>query len=778
MSSIPLEKRRERQAISKPKLVGIEIKSLPDGSTLALTPSGRLYHIEAEAAEVYRVLKACNGKTPAASILTHSHAADGFSQILEALLQDGCLQESALENAGPSWCPFQHTLPRLLENRAITLALVGDPDLVALVRDLFDATSTERSTFLPSLSEHLLIEAADLPSLTRELGKRSSHTVMVIALRHIFDQAFLLELNDYCETHHLCWTQFHIDRNRGWLGPTIVPTSTPDYRDLLGRRQAAVENFELFQVLTSPSLYREPFLPSREALLWMLSFLLADVEQWLVESQAQTLSHEVEMNPAEQSIIRHPLLPLPDHHLCQQEMSLQRRQGRHLLLDRRIGIITHLQKIDHDPSIPGSLITVQSYVSNMHRLYPWANNTICQGSAFSDYAAAYAAAIGEGIERYCGNWVQTAGIRKCSCNELLARGEYALDSRRVVLYSESQYRTPGFPFVPFTPDLEIHWVKGWSLTGGRAIWIPASLVYINWYTDRFSDEPPITNLFYAGIAAGSTLESALVSAIEEVIERDATMAWWSNRQPLPAIELPPELRRLWEGEPERRGQRGWLIYLENEFDVPVMAGVVENVQEKLFNIGFAARSDPTMAALKAWTEALTLQDGSRDLLDPEGLFWKGIAHRQLDSQSVKPWQADRNYLDLYRTDFKDVNTLMCQQQIFLDPRARERVRPWVDTEARREFAELPRLEDRSLQIYRRLLEQRGYEILYVDVTTPDVALSGMRVVRVIIPGLVSNFPAAFPFLGQGRLQRIPLQLGWRKRPLEEDELNYFPLPHA
>ena len=41
-----------------------------------------------------------------------------------------------------------------------------------------------------------------------------------------------------------------------------------------------------------------------------------------------------------------------------------------------------------------------------------------------------------------------------------------------------------------------------------------------------------------------------------------------------------------------------------------------------------------------------------------------------------------------------------------------------------------------------------------------------------------NAPAAFPFLGLGRVQELAVELGWRSTPLPEADLNYFPLPHA
>ena len=59
------------------------------------------------------------------------------------------------------------------------------------------------------------------------------------------------------------------------------------------------------------------------------------------------------------------------------------------------------------------------------------------------------------------------------------------------------------------------------------------------------------------------------------------MIWWMNREPLSAMVLTAELAALWEGVPSRMGQRAWLIHLDNEFGVPVMAGVVENPRGRL-----------------------------------------------------------------------------------------------------------------------------------------------------------------------------------------------------
>ena len=512
----------------------------------------------------------------------------------------------------------------------------------------------------------------------------------------------------------------------------------------------------------------------------MLSILRIEIGRWLTGKPCALLSAEIEANPMTLQLNRYPILPLPDHSLVD-ELQIDKTKGDSLLVNERCGVIVRTQAISHHPSIPKQVQTVQAHVGMIKWHYPdWPASTISSGSVFNDQTAAYQAAIGEAIERYCGNYMYDLAPIQASYHDLKAQGEYALDPEQVILYSPKMYQTPGCPFVPFTRDLPVRWIKGWSLTQDRPAWLPLSLVYIYTHlenTKRFPNEPVISATFYPGVAAGASLDYALVSAIEEVIERDMMMIWWLNRHPLPAVQLPPKLKSLWTGQPHEMGQRAWLIYLQNEFEIPVMAGVLENTQEQLLTIGFACRPDPIQAGLKAWTEALNLQEISRDLDNPHGALYRvsdvGIAH-----DIFKPWRADRQYMDDYRSDYRDVFHLLNQSQFFLDPRAIAQVRPWVDVPATLALTDVPCLPDRSLATYRAKIEGKGYEIFYADLTTPDIAHTGLRVVRALIPGLVPNFPAAFPPLGGGRVQNVPIQLEWRDTPLSESALNYGPMPYA
>jgi oxazoline/thiazoline synthase len=63
-----------------------------------------------------------------------------------------------------------------------------------------------------------------------------------------------------------------------------------------------------------------------------------------------------------------------------------------------------------------------------------------------------------------------------------------------------------------------------------------------------------------------------------------------------------------------------------------------------------------------------------------------------------------------------------------------------------------------------LAKQVGLDFLVLDQTRPDVEVP---VVRVIVPGLRHFYRRFAP----GRLYDVPVKLGWRDRPLMEDQLN-------
>ena len=565
---------------------------------------------------------------------------------------------------------------------------------------------------------------------------------------------------------------FCLDHGTGWLGPLVIPGRTANYQDLVDRRRCLADDPELWPAQTAPPIWPDPYLPPRSELSWMLGALLTELTRWLAGGPCRLLSTETEADPIALTLTDHPILPLP--HRFPNSLLASWPRTPQSLIDPRTGIVSRVHATVRNATTPERATILEARVTDMARMesQPWHNFPHVFCTRFDAPQEAAEAALGEAVERYCANWTGTLPMLRASYDELVAGGEHAVDPSTLVLFSERQYRQPGFPFEPFTRDLSVQWVKGRSLTRDRDAWLPASLTYMNWHVGVFAGEPIVNFLNFAGVQAGPTLEFALVSAIEEVVERDAMMTWWANHHALPALRLPKKLTELWHGQPTDLGQRAWAIHLDNQFDIPVVAGVLENTSQGFLTIGFAARTDAHTATQKAWAEAIGFQQGLRDMNRPddECIVREVLASRD---ELLQPYREDRRYLDGVGDAFHAVTSPTRQMQVQLDPRARRMVAPWVDVDATRDIEELPRLPDRTLVTYRDRVERHGFEIFYVELTSPDVAACGLHVARVLIPGLAPNFPAAFPPWGRQRVQHHAAQLGWTTTPADEEPSTTF-----
>jgi ribosomal protein S12 methylthiotransferase accessory factor len=713
----------------RPLLGQVELFRHPAGGVLVGAPDGGLFRLRQPEADIRGLLEACDGSRTVGQ-LNDRWSFDGrLSELLDALAGHGCLESAASRRPEvPS-----------------TLLLIGDDDLVGLAAGGFTAVKV-----LGDVGE---IEAAD--------GEDAALFVLSAAL----DQRLLTAADHRCREAGMRWTHFHLERGRGWLGPHVRHGSTPTVGDLLARRRCASADPDLLTALAEPVPVAGSGRPDELGLRWMIGTALTDMRRWLDGGRAQAEWHEIELDPERFEVVAHPVLPYDEVERPQ----LLTADPHALLVDHRTGLVRAISDVDHNPAIPRSLTTVQAKVCDISRVSAWRNDPVAGGSTFGDREAAARAAVGEAVERYCGNVVQHELLTKATYAELAAVGEHAVDPDSLVLFSEKQYDAPGFPFVRFTRDLPVHWVRGHSVTRDEPAWLPASMVYANWFTPSFADDPPTNGTFFPGIAAGVDVAAATAAGLQEVVERHATMTWWLNAARLPGAHLTPELNAVW---PTGSRHRYWLIPLDNEFGYPVMAGCVEDRDERLLTVGFAARPDPVQAGLKAWTEALTLQDIARDLQEERGGYRKAASAGRIDGSGLKPWRADRGYLDDFRRDFRDIVDLTAQVQAHLDPRTQDLVRPWLDVPAER-LLPLPATED-----LRAVVERRGYEVFRADITTPDVRAAGLRVVRTVVPGLVPNSPAAFPFLGRGVVAETAVELGWRAEPVADAEVNAVPMPHA
>jgi ribosomal protein S12 methylthiotransferase accessory factor len=258
----------------------------------------------------------------------------------------------------------------------------------------------------------------------------------------------------------------------------------------------------------------------------------------------------------------------------------------------------------------------------------------------------------------------------------------------------------------------------------------------------------------AGIAAHRDRSQAETAALLELIERDATMLWWYGGRPSREIvNLPMRVReRLESGVPATI--RLWYLLLDTDLPVPVCAACLYDEEQKILVTGFAARTDLAEALYKAAAEAWQLRRLSLFLLDQNSIFWQEVHAGRLPAPTI-PYRADRRYAQAFRPDFADMNQLAYHLQYYLDEQTHpEALARLVGTPLSYEQAEVMWGAEPRVAMERCLpaLIRQEYQIVSVDLTTPDMRACGFVVVRVVCPDLVGNYPAAFLPLDHPRLQ--------------------------
>ncbi|HEY8509849.1 MAG TPA: YcaO-like family protein, partial [Steroidobacteraceae bacterium] len=200
------------------------------------------------------------------------------------------------------------------------------------------------------------------------------------------------------------------------------------------------------------------------------------------------------------------------------------------IADRRLGIIQRISDVPLQPGEPRIFVlaarcTRPKYFNGNRSEPVSAINYKIQanGVAFTREEALWRV-IGEACERYAGGLYWEPTLVTATREEL---GEEALPVEQLIGFSDAQYEQPGFPFARFDPRAPLRWTCGWNLTRGVRSFVPAVLVYLG-YVARYPHEAFYPTMS-TGMAAGRSLEQALLNGLCEVVERDAFMCAWLLR---------------------------------------------------------------------------------------------------------------------------------------------------------------------------------------------------------------------------------------------------------
>lgn len=368
-------------------------------------------------------------------------------------------------------------------------------------------------------------------------------------------------------------------------------------------------------------------------------------------------------------------------------------------------------------------------------------------------AEAKLSALGEAIERYGSFHWDPSRMRVGTASA------DAITPLDCVLYADQQY-AGGIGFSPWQTNTQTTWITGTELPSNTPVEMPAAQVYGLGAPPRIEDfvVPSASN----GLAAGRDLPHAILSGLHEVIERDAFMLTWLNKLPARKIKPPQSgchaaaiLRHY-----EKFGVQVRLFWLNTDQAPYVIMAVAEDPKDGgIFRVvGLGCEADPVVAVDKAMFELCQLRAGMRMRMQEPGF-------------------EDR------LQNYADVKTLNDHPLFHAIPSHATEF-DFLDTDATAyDVQELPKppsdvVEDLIEDTVAKAV-QAGARVAYADITPPDIAALGPRVVRVIVTGFQPiHFGHGQGRLGGRRLYDAPVAWGLRDKPLDLAELNQCPHPLA
>jgi len=426
------------------------------------------------------------------------------------------------------------------------------------------------------------------------------------------------------------------------------------------------------------------------------------------------------------------------------------------LVDPRVGIVRSCVRVAKDWSEPGRPIVHRATLSNFDFRQVPQIERMASGKALTETDSKVGAIV-EALERYCALQRRPRALFSGVAGAL---DHPAILPEELVLYSDRQYGPPGFRYRRPDVEAELTWVLGSLVGSGEPVYVPATLVYMNFVGNGGREF--FTRMSTSGLAGGADLPSAVLGGIYELVERDAFMVTWLARLPAARIDfdgsdgIAAEIARHYE----RVGIETVAFDITTELRIPaVMAVTFDRTQGRPgAAVGLGCDLDPAVALDRAVMEVAQV----RTSLVP------------IFRQEPPPTPIAR---------YEDVCSLSDHAVFAADPANRHEF-DFLD--AGNTSVRLADLVDHSrgsveddLALCRERLEAAGSTAAYVELTMPDLESFPVRIVRAIATGLQ---PIHFGFgeerLGGRRPFAVPRLLGTVDRDLTEADFNPCPHPLA
>jgi bacteriocin biosynthesis docking scaffold, SagD family len=354
--------------------------------------------------------------------------------------------------------------------------------------------------------------------------------------------------------------------------------------------------------------------------------------------------------------------------------------------------------------------------------------------------------IGEVIERYCATIFDENEIIKNSYSEV---SEFSIDIGEYALFHSKQYSEPHFELIPFTPDVEIAWVNTIDLTNGKEVLCPAQLIYLGYTKDSNHINFPTST----GLACHSDPYQAILNCLYESVERDSFTITWENEIVPPKIIIDHSIQKFIDQFFPVKYE--WHFFnMTYDIFLPTVLCLCFGKSDfgDFVVVSAATRSNFSSAIKKAILEAAQGIPFLRWQLD-ERRDWNPKTFSEITSFEEHPLFYHKNkkiwtVFDKYR------KAIPTQEHVIVKPNE-------INT------------QDEVARIIK-MFKDKGYNVLYKDLTTPDIKAKNFYVIKTYIPQLI-QLGGVYPYYYRGgkRLYSVPSKCGYIKK--EYEQLN--PIPH-
>lgn len=368
------------------------------------------------------------------------------------------------------------------------------------------------------------------------------------------------------------------------------------------------------------------------------------------------------------------------------------------------------------------------------------------GAGFTQEDAIYSC-VGESIERLAAGYYKPDTILSCWSNLT----KQAQNPSKFILFSQSQYKNNGFPYKEFNENTKVKWIESKNLTTKCIQYIPLSLVKLPYKISK--DENRISPAISTGLALGQNKEKAILSGIYEVIERDAfSVSWLLKKAPNSELTINNYIQNFNKLCSSRYKCRAYDISLNNLLNTVLLT--IFDTETNHFMIGAATRLTLEEAIKKAFLEA------------SQGVTYVNMLVKNYSNQNLIE-------------NFEKIDSFQKHAAFYsIYPKMRSKVGYIVDpnysfvarNDSKFHGCKTLNLSDKEkLELVINHLKEMGYEINYVNLTTPELENLNVHACKIVIPGLHQLHGAhKYRFLNKKRLIENGLK--------NESDINVYPHP--